>query len=96
MQRWYLTTENPSKRTHRRAAQAMAAMIAWAASLGEPWLSFFSPHELASALSAIGFSRVEDLTPRDIAIRYFRKQIRHRIRQAHAWCSLARAEVVRS
>src|SRR5262249_58152599 len=49
------------------------AMIGTAASLGEPWLSFFIPHELASALSAIGFSKVEDLAPRDIAIRCFQE-----------------------
>jgi methyltransferase (TIGR00027 family) len=50
------------------------AMIARAASSGEPWLSFFTPHELASALSAIGFSKVEDLAPRDIAMRCFQEQ----------------------
>ena len=50
------------------------AMIARAAAIGEPWLSFFIPREIASALSAIGFSKVEDLSPRDIAVRYFREQ----------------------
>jgi O-methyltransferase involved in polyketide biosynthesis len=50
------------------------ALIAGAAALGEPWLSFFIPRELASALSAMGFSKVEDLAPRDIAIRYFGEQ----------------------
>jgi methyltransferase (TIGR00027 family) len=50
------------------------AMIARAAALGEPWLSFFVPNELGSALSAIGFGEIEDLSPRDIAIRYFGEQ----------------------
>jgi hypothetical protein len=47
------------------------AMIASAAAAGEPWLSFFVPDELESALCAIGFGEIEDLSPRDIAIRYF-------------------------
>jgi len=46
-------------------------MIARAAAIGEPWLSFFNPDELANALSRLGFHEVEDLSPRDIAIRYF-------------------------
>jgi len=50
------------------------AMIARAAALGEPWLSFFVPRTLASALSAMGFSKVEDLAPSEIAIRYFCEQ----------------------
>jgi len=47
------------------------AMIARAAALGEPWLSFFDPDELANELSRLGFRGVEDLSPRDVAIRYF-------------------------
>src|SRR5262245_21808598 len=46
------------------------AMIARAAALGEPWLSFFVPQKLASALSAIGYGKIEDLSPRNIAMRY--------------------------
>ena len=47
------------------------AMIAGAAAAGEPWLSFFVPDELEAALSALGFAEIEDLSPREIAIRYF-------------------------
>ena len=47
------------------------AMIAKAAALGEPWLSFFVPEELAIALSEIGFGTIEDLSPAEIAGRYF-------------------------
>lgn len=50
------------------------AMIAKAAAAGEPWLSFFVPDELESVLCAIGFGEIEDLSPRDIAIRYFGEQ----------------------
>ena len=46
-------------------------MIAKAAALGEPWLSFFVPGELATALSEIGFGTIEDLSPAEIAGRYF-------------------------
>ncbi|MGH9441883.1 MAG: class I SAM-dependent methyltransferase [Thermoanaerobaculia bacterium] len=41
------------------------------AELGEPWLTFFEPEELQRVLLAAGFSRVEDLGPREIAERYF-------------------------
>ena len=47
------------------------AMIARAEAIGEPWLSFFNPDELANELSLLGFNAVEDLSPRDVAIRYF-------------------------
>jgi methyltransferase (TIGR00027 family) len=47
------------------------AMIAGAAAAGEPWLSFFVPDELERELCAIGFGEIEDLSPRDIAFRYF-------------------------
>jgi hypothetical protein len=49
-------------------------MIARALDVGEPWLSFFVPDELAKALSSLGFRELEDLSPRDIAIRYFGEQ----------------------
>jgi O-methyltransferase involved in polyketide biosynthesis len=44
------------------------AMIAKAAAAGEPWLSFFVPDELESALSAIGFSEIEDQSPRSAPV----------------------------
>jgi len=47
------------------------AMIARAAAVGEPWLSFFNPDELVNELSRLGFNGVEDLSPREVAIRYF-------------------------
>jgi len=46
------------------------AMIARAAAGGEPWLTFFKPAQLQDELSQLGFSDVEDLSPREIAIRY--------------------------
>ena len=50
------------------------AMIAGAAAAGEPWLSFFNPDELAKALTQLGFRELEDLSPRDVATRYFGEQ----------------------
>jgi O-methyltransferase involved in polyketide biosynthesis len=50
------------------------AMIAGAAAAGEPWLSFFNPDELAKELAQLGFRELEDLSPRDVAIRYFGEQ----------------------
>ncbi|OLB80601.1 MAG: hypothetical protein AUI14_06195 [Actinobacteria bacterium 13_2_20CM_2_71_6] len=41
------------------------------ASVGEPWLSYFSPGELATALRGMGFDEIEDLGPAEIAHRYF-------------------------
>ena len=53
----------------RRAAhEARASRVA---EVGEPWVTFFAPEELRARLAATGFSRVEDLGPRQIAARYF-------------------------
>jgi methyltransferase (TIGR00027 family) len=40
------------------------------ASAGEPWVSGFHPHELASDLRACGLELVEDLGPEDLNARY--------------------------
>lgn len=52
----------------REVYEQRAARVA---ELGEPWLTFFEPEELRAELLAAGFSRVDDLGPRDIAARYF-------------------------
>jgi hypothetical protein len=46
-------------------------MIARAAGLGETWRSFFNPDELANEVPTSDFHGVEDLSPMDVAIRYF-------------------------
>lgn len=43
-----------------------------AASVGEPWLTLFSPHQLARQLKAAGFSRFFFLSPEEAVRRYFR------------------------
>ncbi|HKM64152.1 MAG TPA: SAM-dependent methyltransferase [Acidisphaera sp.] len=42
---------------------------------GEPFRSFFSPDALVSALTTIGFRRVESLTTDEINARYFRNRL---------------------
>jgi methyltransferase (TIGR00027 family) len=44
------------------------------ANLGEPWMSYFEPDELAVKLRGIGFSKVESLSPAEAEARYFRQR----------------------
>lgn len=39
--------------------------------LSEPWVSYFEPAELHARLKVLGFSKIEDLGPREIRARYF-------------------------
>jgi methyltransferase (TIGR00027 family) len=41
------------------------------ASIGEPWLSYFTPEALAADLRAIGYTDLDDLAPDAIGTRYF-------------------------
>jgi methyltransferase (TIGR00027 family) len=45
-----------------------------AASLGEPWESYFEPDALEAKLRGIGFSNVEFLSPEEAEARYFRQR----------------------
>ena len=45
-------------------------MIDEAQEMGEPWLSFFEPQDLASKLRSIGFEELEDLGVSEIGGRY--------------------------
>jgi O-methyltransferase involved in polyketide biosynthesis len=40
------------------------------ASIGEPWLTHFVPAELHARMRTLGFTRVEDLGPAEVAERY--------------------------
>jgi methyltransferase (TIGR00027 family) len=53
----------------QKAAQALRAERV--ARLGEPWLTYFEPEELAAELGAAGFGEIEDLRPDAVAQRYF-------------------------
>ncbi|MEU8871936.1 class I SAM-dependent methyltransferase [Streptomyces javensis] len=46
------------------------ARAAWAAEAGEPFLSFFTPEELADELRRLGFSATEDIRYRDLTAWY--------------------------
>ena len=48
----------------------VAAVAARTAAIGEPWLSYFDPVELAQDLRNHGFDEQEDLGLADIAVRY--------------------------
>jgi methyltransferase (TIGR00027 family) len=50
--------------SHERSAARVAKV-------GEAWLSYFAADELRNRLLDIGFADVEDLGPRQIAVRYF-------------------------
>lgn len=54
----------------RQAGRASAA--AYVAKLGEPWITFFEPRELASRLQNRGFSKAVLFGPREAQERYFR------------------------
>ena len=53
------------------------------ASLGEPWVSFFTAEALAAKLHRAGFSQVEFLSPAEAETRYFRQRS-SRPSRAHA------------
>jgi len=48
-----------------------AVRAARVAEFGEPWITYFKTPELHAKLRALGFSKVEDLGPAEIAARYF-------------------------
>ncbi|BCG94273.1 SAM-dependent methyltransferase [Mesorhizobium sp. 131-2-1] len=48
---------------------ALAFYAARVAAVGEPWISFFVPGELAKSLCELGFDEIEDLESGDIAVR---------------------------
>lgn len=52
----------------REALEARAARVA---RLGEPWLTYFEPDEIAGQLTGLGFGEIEDLGPAGLAARFF-------------------------
>jgi methyltransferase (TIGR00027 family) len=52
----------------RAALEARAERVA---RIGEPWLTYFTPEELAAELTALGFAEIEDLGPAGLAARFF-------------------------
>ncbi|MEU4693139.1 SAM-dependent methyltransferase [Actinoplanes sp. NPDC023714] len=52
----------------RAALEARAERVA---RIGEPWLTYFEPDEIAAELRSRGFAAIEDLGPSELAARYF-------------------------
>ena len=64
-----------SEPAENRGATGRATLAFYAArvaAVGEPWISFFVPDELAKSLADLGFDDIEDLDSGDIAARFAR------------------------
>ncbi len=61
---------DPPERLSGPARERRDRRAARVAALGEPWLSHFDPATLRRRLHDLGFSRVEDLGPGEIAARF--------------------------
>ena len=64
----YLLTEDLLSAADRAARARLAIAVA---QVGEPWVSAFEPGSLSMTLSALGFSRIEDLDQASAQQRYF-------------------------
>lgn len=53
----------------------MTALVERVAALGEPFRSYFDPAEMTALLKSNGFGKIEDLGPREIGARFFRRRI---------------------
>jgi methyltransferase (TIGR00027 family) len=60
----------PSSTLHRAESELIAAISARAASVGEPWLSFFEPQEMIALMEQAGFVDVSCFGPEDAARTY--------------------------
>jgi len=69
-----LTFRQPPTPGDREEEERFAKMARRVASLGEPFVTFFTPAELEARLRAAGFSRVEFLTPAQAEAAYFRQR----------------------
>jgi methyltransferase (TIGR00027 family) len=62
--------QSPEKMSPLRRA-ALEERAARVARIGEPWLTYFEPDEIAADLRARGFGEIEDLGPAQLAARFF-------------------------
>jgi methyltransferase (TIGR00027 family) len=62
--------QSPAVMTPERRA-ALEARAERVARIGEPWLTYFEPAEIASELTGLGFTEIEDLGPAQLAARFF-------------------------
>jgi methyltransferase (TIGR00027 family) len=64
--------QSPERMPAERRA-ALEARAARVAKIGEPWLTFFEPEEIAADLAESGFGHIEDLGPAGLAARFFNR-----------------------
>jgi methyltransferase (TIGR00027 family) len=64
--------QNPERMSPERRA-ALEARAARVAKIGEPWLTYFEPDEIAADLGGQGFTEIEDLGPAQLAARFFNR-----------------------
>jgi len=62
----------PAENRDATGRAALSFHAARVAAVGEPWISFFVPRELAKSLRNLGFDEIEDLESSDIAARFSR------------------------
>ncbi|RAZ84564.1 SAM-dependent methyltransferase [Mesorhizobium hawassense] len=62
----------PAENRDAAGRATLAFYAARVAAIGEPWISFFVPDELAKSLAEAGFDDIEDLDSGDIAARFTR------------------------
>ena len=60
----------------RKEMSLLARLAVWSVNrrlqrIGEPWITFFTPTQLAAKLTALGFHHVRDLDPRALNATYF-------------------------
>lgn len=60
----------PAEKRDAAGQAALAFHAARVASVGEPWISFFVPSELAKSMGELGFDEIEDIGSGDIAARF--------------------------
>ena len=61
----------PQELVDERHRKYLAIVIPRVAEMGEPWLSFFSPGELAEQLREMGFDEISHFGPAEAYTRYF-------------------------
>ncbi|GAA0535084.1 class I SAM-dependent methyltransferase [Paractinoplanes ferrugineus] len=64
--------QSPALMSPERQAQ-LEARAERVARIGEPWLTYFEPDEIAAVLTGLGFTSIEDLGPAQLAARFFHR-----------------------
>jgi methyltransferase (TIGR00027 family) len=62
--------QSPERMSPERRA-ALEARADRVARIGEPWLTYFEPAEIAADLTGLGFAEITDLGPAGLAARFF-------------------------